>query len=336
MFKTAIKTAILRGCLLRWRQNWQPRKVAILGYHSVAAEPDDQSASIAAGITVEAENFRRQMGLLRKHFNPVTMNDIADWLEGNAVLPRRSVAITFDDGFADNFDLAAPIMEEFGLRGTFYLTVGSVMKQKLPWFCRLHYLFHRAGEEKLCLTDPDSGRRWNFGDARENRAAFVHYNYPCASLDEEEQDRYVQKLESWFGMALGTASVPKMMTMKQARQLCERGHFVGNHSFSHGNLAHIPADALRYEMAYAHEILERELGQPVRHFSYPHPCLHPQWNEATLALSKELGYRTAVLTQQGVADAPSPPLLLPRVMIGNPNEMDFLWKLETALADLMT
>lgn len=276
------------------------------------------------------------MRLLRNDFHPVTLDDIADWLEGKTNLPRRAVAVTFDDGFADNFHVAAPIMEEFDIRGAFYLTAGSILRQKLPWFCRLFYLFHRAAVEKLRLTDSETGRTWNLGDPRENREAFVCYNYPCAPLDEEEQGRYVEKLEAWFGYALDETRSPRMMTIDEARTLADRGHIIGNHSFSHGNLAHIPASALHHEIVEAHEILERELGRPVRHFSYPHPCLDPQWNEATRELTEKLGYRTAVLTRQGIAIRSTPPLLIPRVMIGNPDEFDFRWKLETALAGMMT
>jgi hypothetical protein len=82
--------------------------------------------------------------------------------------------------------------------------------------------------------------------------------------------------------------------------------------------------------------LEHELGEPVEHFSYPHPCLDPQWNEITLAETQKLNYKTAVLTNFGLVTRRCFPLLLPRIMISNPDNKEFRWKLETALARIKT
>ncbi|MDR1962211.1 MAG: polysaccharide deacetylase family protein [Planctomycetaceae bacterium] len=91
-----------------------------------------------------------------------------------------------------------------------------------------------------------------------------------------------------------------MMTFAQARELRQRGHLIGNHTFSHANLAHIPSEFLRYEIAESNVVLEREIGERIEHFSYPHPCLDPQWNESTLFETNELAFKTAVLTQFGI------------------------------------
>ena len=62
-----------------------------------------------------------QTSILREQYHPVTLDDIADWLEHKKPLPHRAVAVTFDDGFADNYHLAAPIMEKHDIRGAIYL-----------------------------------------------------------------------------------------------------------------------------------------------------------------------------------------------------------------------
>jgi hypothetical protein len=87
-------------------------------------------------------------------------------------------------------------------------------------------------------------------------------------------------------------------------------------------------------MTVANEILEHELGEPVEHFSYPHPCLNPQWNKATFDVTEKLNCKTAVLTGFGLVTQHSSPFLLPRLMINNQNNKEFRWKLETALAGI--
>ena len=124
-----------------------------------------------------------------------------------------------------------------------------------------------------------------------------------------------------------------MMSFDQARELRQRGHIVGNHTLSHGNIARIPPEKLDQEIAEANDILERELGGKSEHFSYPNPhFLNPQWNEQSLALTQRIGFKTAVLTDHGVVTKTSNPLLLQRVYIGNDDADAFCWRLDNAFA----
>jgi len=333
--KTSIKNTLLRIGALRLRQILRPVTAVVLAYHSVSHDRKGQAFCINPGITTDAERFREQMKLLRRDFRPISLDDIADWLSGKRSLPRRSVAVTFDDGFADNAEVAAPIMDEFGIFGAFYLTVDSVARGELPWFCRMEYLFRRAEREKKILRSAD-GDEWKMDAPTEYRAAYLKLAYPSARLSGDEQRRHLENVENLFEYRFDSQAAPRMMTFEQARNLRRRGHIVGNHTFSHGNMAHVAPDALHREIVGADEILSKELGEKVEHFSYPHPCLQPQWNEASLALTEELGYRTVVLTQNGCVTPKTSPLLIPRLCLSDPDLDAFRWKLETALAGIET
>lgn len=331
-FKDKIKPLLHRVGLLRLREMTLSRSVLILGYHSVSEDREGRADFINPGIATQADRFSDQMRLLREKYRPTTLDEIAAWLREGIPIPARSVAVTFDDGYEDNYSVAAPIMERYGVRGAVYLSVDCVQKQKIPWFCRIQYLFREAGRRKSVLRDEEFGRTWNFGDPDDHREAFALYNRSCAELEGENLDRRVAEFEDRFGFRPETESAPRMMSFEQARELAGRGHAIGNHSLSHGNLARIPEESLDREIAGAHEILERELGRPVEHFSYPHPALAPQWNERTLEMTERLGYRTAVLTRQDRITRRTPPLLLPRIMLSNPDLDQFRWKLDKAFA----
>jgi peptidoglycan/xylan/chitin deacetylase (PgdA/CDA1 family) len=334
--KETIKKMLLGLEVLRFSRRFRSGSVLILAYHSVSADREAQADFINTGITTNNQLFEEHMKILQKEFHPVTLDNIADWFNGLQSLPSGSVAVTFDDGFADNYHVAAPLMEKYGIRGTIYLTIDPIQSRKLPWFCRTFFLFRQAKRQNLVLTDSEIKKTWNLGDPKENREAFVYYSYPCAKLVGERLENYVEKLEEWFGFKLDFTRCPPMMNFEQARELRKRGHIIGNHTFSHGNIAHIPPESLHHEIAGANEILEQELGEQVEHFSYPHPCLDPQWNKNTLEETKKLGFKTAVLTSFGSVAPNVSPLLLPRLMIANPNALEFRWKLETALAGIQT
>jgi peptidoglycan/xylan/chitin deacetylase (PgdA/CDA1 family) len=105
---------------------------------------------------------------------------------------------------------------------------------------------------------------------------------------------------------------------------------VGSHTMTHPNIAHVSADDALSELADSKLKLEKELGMPVKHFSYPHPALNPSWNESTLKITAELGYATAVTTTVGAVRSDARPLAIPRTYIPR-EESDFLWHLERTL-----
>jgi peptidoglycan/xylan/chitin deacetylase (PgdA/CDA1 family) len=108
-------------------------EVRILLYHSVGeVDPGDE-----LGIRVERGEFRRQMSAVKEGFEVVSLREAVDRIEGRKPARQDSVVITFDDGYRDNHDAAAPILEELGLSATFFMTTGYIggvkTSPKRPW-----------------------------------------------------------------------------------------------------------------------------------------------------------------------------------------------------------
>ena len=109
------------------------------------------------------------------------------------------------------------------------------------------------------------------------------------------------------------------------------GHILGSHTITHPNLAHVEQEeALRAEFVQSKRELEEHFEEQVTHFSYPHPALDPQWNEKTLAITRDAGYATAVTTTSGPVLADANPLLLKRIDARQADD-EFLWNLERTL-----
>lgn len=86
----------------------------ILCYHGVCADPPDEWS-------VTPRQLRAHMRLLRAERAPVALHDIVAWLAGGPALPARAVAVTFDDGFRDVLEEAAPLLAEAGVPGAAFL-----------------------------------------------------------------------------------------------------------------------------------------------------------------------------------------------------------------------
>jgi peptidoglycan/xylan/chitin deacetylase (PgdA/CDA1 family) len=254
--------------------------------------------------------FRRHMEIIARDYHAVSLDDVLLHLKGEKELPPRAVAITFDDGYSDNFEYAAPVLAQVGLPAAFYIAVGSVDRRTLPWPARLRYVFYRSSKQ---MWVQDNGALWPLTTSEERDRAFLIASDSCCQLAGEPQEAFVKKIESQLESKLPADSQRLMMTWDQIRELVRRGHIVGSHTVSHPNMAYVEDAALRSEFADSKRRLEQELAAPVTHFCYPCPAMSPHWAARTVDASREAGYETAATITVGPVRPGDNPLSLRRV-----------------------
>jgi peptidoglycan/xylan/chitin deacetylase (PgdA/CDA1 family) len=304
-----IKKSLLRTGVLRLGSRLRGPGVAILMYHSVMDDP--LSAQMTLGNIIHSTQvFREQMKLIARKFQAVSLDDVLSFLKGEKALPPRAVAITFDDGYADNYRVATEIMSPLGIPGIFYVTVDCIDRQRLPWPSLLRHAFLTS--RKGSWTEPE-GRIWPLSSNEERIQAFDRASEYCSALSGEPQDQFLDSTLQQLQTELPVSPTRLMMTWDEVRGLVRNGHTVGSHTMTHPNLAHLKeSDALR-ELLEAKRRLDEQLPAPVVHFSYPCPALQPHWIDQTVRTSRQVGYQTAVTTDAGVVRRHNDPLTLRRV-----------------------
>ncbi len=135
-FKQLAKAAILRGVeysgaewlrdRVRAAQNRLP--AAILSFHRVTDEiPEDV-------LTISTARFRWILRLLQEHYSVLSLTELLDCLKKKQLWPRRAVAITFDDGYRENFKVAAPILAEYRMPATFFVATGLLGTERVMFW----------------------------------------------------------------------------------------------------------------------------------------------------------------------------------------------------------
>ena len=276
----------------------------ILRYHSVRQQISDLHPYISDGITHTAAAFREQMKYLANECNVISLDEVAACLSSQGRMPERAVAITFDDGFRDNYEVAAPILEDCGLRATFYVSTSSLEGRPL-WIVRLRY-WSVAGQKP--------------------REEFLKASRLCASSSECRREAFLATLD-----AANTVQDNFTMSWEQAKELVDRGHIIGSHTVNHPNLTRIADKELACETENSKSILEQRLGVAIHHFSHPNPILEPHWNNNTELACNKAGYFTAVTSTAGFVTKGSNPFALPRQYAVQALD-DFVWNLELGLA----
>jgi peptidoglycan/xylan/chitin deacetylase (PgdA/CDA1 family) len=322
--KNWIKKALVTTGALGLATRLAKPSAVVLMYHSVVENPQLTENSI--GISQSRSDFEAHIRTLAHRFTPVTLEQIVEFANGGRELPVKSVAVTFDDGFLDNYEVALPILNHYGVPATFYIMVDAVATGMLPWYCRLNFAFRTTLRREW--TDTEHSRSFEI-QTLQDRKAGLHAAWAAgARKTGAVQAEFVRQIEESLDVEPLTAKNRLMLTWDQVRALKRAGHVIGGHTLSHPNLAHVTKQEAQSEIVGCKGEIEKELDAPVDHFSYPHPALDPQSTEHTLQVTREAGFRSAVLTACGPVRRGDEPLGLKRIYAANGLDQ-WIWNLQS-------
>ncbi len=324
--KKTIKRGVVRAGIFSAIAKFQAPQVVILRYHSVLDNPAEHADSIGCSVIHSSTNFAQQMEYLARTCNPISMDVVLDFVRGACSLPPRSVAITFDDGFADNLNVAVPIINRYGVPGAIYVMTGYV--SSIPWYCTLRYIF--AKTQRTSFVDPFDGTTRSLDNPKDRYQSYLACSRVCASTPRAEIHTAMATLEKALEVEY-RPMVPIMLSWDGVREVIQQGHIIGSHSQSHTNMAYILPDELQNQMLDSRKILESETGSRIRHFSYPSPIMEPHWTADTVETCRAAGYDTAVTCCNGPVRRGDSPLSLKRIF-ANTSLDDFTWTLENMFA----
>lgn len=277
------------------------RRLLILIYHRVHERPD----SMFPG-QVDAERFDWQMNLIKRYCHPMALIEgVAALRKGK--LPHRAVAVTFDDGYADNATVALQILKRHGLSATFFVSTGF-LDGGCMWNDVVIESLRESRQSSIDLSElglgiVSLGSPVQRGELAERVLRAVKHRPPVHRM------AWVDDLAVRLRVSPPTTL---MMTTKQVRQLSGAGMEVGAHTVSHPILKVLRPNEAAAEIAQSAKVLEAVTNRPVRSFAYPNGRLGDDYTERDRDLVASIGFDHAVATNPGVATAASDTLQLPR------------------------
>lgn len=278
-------------------------RLSVLIFHRVVPVPDPLFPG-----EVDAQRFDDICGWLRRWFQVLPLDQAVQRLRDGG-LPARAAAITFDDGYADNHDIAMPILQRHGLSAGFFIASGfldggcmwndlvidAIRRCALPVFPADRL---QEGLPPLPLGD------W---DAR--RAAVMQLLRAIKYLPFHARDAQVERIRQLAGI---TDRPTPMMSSAQLRAMRAAGMVIGAHTVNHPILARLDRAAARAEIADGRAALQNCLQAPVDLFAYPNGKPGEDFSDESLALVREQGFQAAFTTSPGAAERTTDRHLLPR------------------------
>lgn len=276
-------------------------RLSIVIFHRVHARPDPLYPQ-----EMHAAEFRVRMQWLREWFNVIPLFEAVTAL-ARGKLPERALAVTFDDGYADNATIALPILHELGLHATFFVATAFI-DGGCMWNDTIIEALRTTCSSELDLSALGAGRH-ALPDAAARRLAIERIIKAAKYRPPPERAALVDEV------ARRCATLPPsdlMMSSAQLRALATSGMGVGAHTMSHPILSRLDDESARTEIAEGRDALEGALGQRVTLFAYPNGKPDVDYRRAHVRMVRELGFASAVNTARGAARRDSDPWQLPR------------------------
>jgi peptidoglycan/xylan/chitin deacetylase (PgdA/CDA1 family) len=306
----AAKRLLLRmGIYGALRQLRPSHDVAILRYHAICGPEGYRYAS--PGICVSPAAFEQQVRYLAAHYHVMSLPDAVAALREGHPLPPNAVAITFDDGYADNL-AAAQTLSRYGLTGTFYLTAGCLSGEQPFWPSELRALVAQVSDAVLGVEVDGEMLRMPCRTSAERERAVRRLTTIFKSRSIPERERLRNTLRRTVGV--GRVRSP-MLTWKQAAELARLGMTIGAHTMTHPNLPSAGLADATTEIVTSKQRLEGELGVPVTMFSYPNGGAERYYTAELEKVVESAGFAAATTSRAGFASSSSDFYALERVEV---------------------
>jgi peptidoglycan/xylan/chitin deacetylase (PgdA/CDA1 family) len=303
----------------------------ILVYHCVHDVPTDPQM-----LSVTPAHFEEHLAVLQQHYRVLPLNDLITALL-NGTMPARAVAITFDDGYANNYEYAWPLLKKYSMPATIFVSTSYVSSNREFLCDELERILLRtvAVPEVLLVTIENEQYEWRLLSDHTDRAdihndswsvqdaghpspahqAYRELNTLLRYRSFEIQERVMNDIRIAVGDNGVARQTHRALSREQIRVMSDDGLVdIGAHTVNHAFLSSLAEDKQQSEIADSIRTIESWTEKKVTSFAYPYGT-RDSYNERTRAIVQESGCRTASSNFRGRIYAHTDPFQLPRLVV---------------------
>ena len=272
--------------------------------------------------------FKAQVKFFAENFNVVRMEDVIEAFEVGKDLPENAVLLTFDDGYIDHYTFALPVLEDYGLQGSFFIPGKTFATHQLLDVNKIHYILASADIRKLVVDVKERmeyyrGREFDYPDIKtlwEQYAIDGRYDakdiiFIKRMLQTVLPERVRNQISSdlfkkYVGVSEEQLAYELYMSDAQIRAMKRRGMFIGIHGYDHYWLGNLSPEKMREDISKALETMEEFIDMHAWVMNYP----YGNYSSDVLEFIEGKGAVVGLTTEVRIADLNKDrPLALPRL-----------------------
>ena len=307
----------------------------VLAYHHVVDDEESASGRFDIERGVSAKRFEAHLHFMLKYFAPVEASRALEYSTD-----RLRFAVTLDDGYEDNYRVAAPILHRLGIPATFFVVSDYVGTDRLFWWeqlanmireTKLELLDYRTAVPGLQATD-DRGAPMALRSGADREAAYETLAARLRAGPPGELRQQMHRLSNALGVSLRDEGREYgLMSWSQLRELAAQGFEIGGHTMTHINLIGASGEDAASEIEASMIEIGQRIGAAVLAFAYPYGLYDSGDNPVSGAL-RAAGCRVAFTGKKGVVEEGLDAFELPRAIFNRPFEFAWAYNVDEALA----
>ena len=260
--------------------------------------------------------FREQIAFIKSNFNIVTMEQVLEAISTKEKLPEKALLLTFDDGYADNYTVAMPVLEEYGVQGSFFIPGKTFTTHQLLDVNKIHYVLASANiynlvEDLKKEMDYYRGQEFQYASTEE-----LFAKYAVASRFDIKETVFVKQMlqtvlpeklrniissklfAKYVGITEEQLAYELYMSEEQIRTMKRHGMFIGIHGYDHYWLGNLPVEQMEKDISLALDALDEFVDRKQWVMNYP----YGNYNKGVLEYISKQGACLGLTTEVRLAD----------------------------------
>lgn len=275
------------------------QKIAIFLLHGVIEKEDNDVRNFNKKHILRSE-FDNFLSCLLDVGTAVSMDDIINFGNGNS-MPSKPFAITFDDGFQNNLTVAAPILNKYQVPATFYVTTDFIDRNLMSWIDRIDWAVEKTSITKINLPWLTNEILFSSVESKVELLKEIRNKVKYdRSIDTHKLADEIQKKLDLTLTYSNSSNIDKKLTWSELKHLSTLpGVTIGGHTHTHAVMSFLNDNDLNKEISKSIELIKKNIGITLRHYSYPEGLPHC-YNDRVISELKKQGIVACPTAEHGL------------------------------------
>tara|TARA_Y100000590_G_scaffold470608_1_gene666871 strand:- start:12018 stop:12887 length:870 start_codon:yes stop_codon:yes gene_type:complete len=271
------------------------------------------------GTIINKDIFELQIKYLSKNYHIVTLDDLFNKKKLDTRKNYTNIAITFDDGYCDNYTYAYPILKKMGLSATFFLPTDFIGKKIPIWDWQLAKMLNNNDNNVIVENEKNNSIVINRKDFNHRNNDFIwNLSKYLKYLVPEKRDYIMKSIARQLGHSESSLfeDQDRCLNWNEIHEMKKNNMQFGSHGCSHTSFKKLESKFLKKELETSKNIIENELGSVCKYIALPFGS-GDDYDQDTIENVKKVGFEKCFLNIHGYNKFNSDPYLMKRIIMNN-------------------
>lgn len=278
----------------------------ILLYHQIV---DENSKYLSKGPVVHhpLSQFKKEVVYFKKNYEVVGFDEVVHNLKHSLGFKRPSVAITFDDGYLNNYTLAYPIIKKYNIPATIYVATSLIGTNERTWTDQIESAFLATRKHYFSLPAVFGDAKVRIQTQEEKKEANIKTAEALKIRPDDERRELIRELFAAVevnGDHAENLNSRMMLDWNEVKRMAENGITFGSHTHTHPILSRMAPEKAKKDILNSKKIIEEKLGIEIKHFAFPNGR-DEDFSEELRDYCKQIGFESIASAVYGMNDPSS-------------------------------